>query len=266
MYHDRWNMPHVLGALDGKHVRITKPNKSGSTYYNYKNFFSIVLFGLCDADYKFLYVDVGAEGRSSDSTLWKYSSFNHDITREDNPLGIPDPAPFPGFNEDLHYHFIADDAFEMSEWLMKPYPSTKLTKGQRIFNYRISRARRVIENTFGILSTRFRIFRREIEMSPQNATTVVLACVVLHNYLRTEAPSAYLPKEGVDWEGKDYSQHKGVWRAERAMAGGEPTKVRNRSELVKDMRNDIAGWCLSKEGELPHQYDVVLEHDFYFER
>ena len=89
-------MPHLLGALDGKHVRIKKPNKSGSTYYNYKHFFSIVLFALVDADYRFLYVDVGAEGRASDSTLWKYSAFNRDIESEDNPLGIPEATPFPG--------------------------------------------------------------------------------------------------------------------------------------------------------------------------
>ena len=103
-------------------------------------------------------------------------------------------------------------------------------------------------------------------MSPDNATVVVLACVVLHNFLRTEAPSAYLPRESTDWEGKDYRQHRGAWRQERAMPGGEPTKVRNRCERVKDMRNNLAKWCVQKEGDLAHQYEVVFEHDFYFER
>ena len=184
MFHDRWNLPHVMGALDGKHVRITRPKKTGSLYWNYKNFYSIVLFACVDADYRFLYVDVGAEGRASDSTLWKYSSFNEDLERPDNPLGVPKPTPFPGYRGDLPYYFVADDAFEMSLHLMKPFPSQKLTLAQRIFNYGLSRCRRIVENAFGILSTRFRILRRELEMEPENASSVVMACVVLHNYLR----------------------------------------------------------------------------------
>ena len=259
-------MPHVLGAIDGKHIRITKPNKTGSTYFNYKHFFSIVLFALVDADYRFLYVDVGAEGRASDSTLWKGSDLYTDLYSADNPLGVPAPARFPGYVGELPFYFVADDAFELSENLMKPYPTTKLSMSQRIFNYRLSRARRIVENAFGILATRFRILRREIEMAPKHASVVVLACVALHNYLRTEAPHAYLPRPATDWEDKDYRQHRGIWRGEAALPGREPTRVRNRSERVKAMRNNLANWCLTKEGELPYQFQTVLEHDFYFER
>ena len=266
MFHDRWNMPHVLGALDGKHASITKPRKSGSMYYNYKNFHSIVLFACVDADYKFIYVDVGAEGRTSDSTLWKYSSFNQDICSEENPLGIPRPSAFPGYVGELPYYFVADDTFEMSLSIMKPYPATKLTLPQRIFNYRLSRCRRIVENAFGILATRFRILRREIEMEPDNAAIVVMACVVLHNFLRDKAAAAYVPQEATDWEDRNYQQHKGVWRGEAALPGREPTVVRNRSSKVKEMRNKLANWVLTKEGELKYQYQVVLRHDIFFER
>ena len=260
-------MPHLLGALDGKHIRIKKPKKSGSTFYNYKNYFSIILFAMVDAEYRFRYVDVGAEGRASDSTIWRYSAFNKDVEDANNPLGVPDPSPFPGYDDGkLPYHFVADDAFMMCERLMKPYPTTRLTQEQRIFNYRLSRARRVVENAFGILATRFRIFRREIEMTPEHASFIVLACVALHNYMMEEAPFAYMPKEATDWEGKDYTQHQGIWRKEKVLPGGQPTVARNRSEKVKDMRNAIANWCLTKEGELKHQWETVLKHDFYFQR
>ena len=259
-------MPHVLGALDGKHIRITKPNKSGSTYFNYKHFFSIVLFGLVDHQYRFLYVDVGAEGRASDSTLWKYSDFNKDLQHPDNPLEVPEPANLPGYPGKLPFYFVADDAFEMTENVMKPYPTTQLTFTQRIFNYRLSRARRIVENAFGILATRFRILRREIEMSPEHASEVVLACVALHNYLRTEAPEAYIPRPATDWEDKDYRQHAGIWRGEAALPGGLPTTARNRSERVKAQRNNLAAWCTDRAGELEYQYEVILRHDFYFER
>ena len=52
----KWNLRHCCGCIDGKHVRIIAPPHSGSQYYNYKGYFSIIM--LVDAHYKFMYVDV----------------------------------------------------------------------------------------------------------------------------------------------------------------------------------------------------------------
>lgn len=58
-------MPNCLGAIDGKHIAMQSPHKSGSAYYNYKHFYSIHLMAICDAKYKFTFVDIGAQGKSS---------------------------------------------------------------------------------------------------------------------------------------------------------------------------------------------------------
>ena len=87
----RWNFPNCCGALDGKHVRIIRPQNSIATYFNYKGDYSIILFALVDADYCFKYIDVGNDGRASDSTIFRNSTLN--IAMENNLLNWPEGGP-----------------------------------------------------------------------------------------------------------------------------------------------------------------------------
>lgn len=110
---------------------------------------------IADAKYKFTYIDVGANGRISDGGVFNRSSFFTSLT--DNKLHLPAPEPLPGRDEPVPYFLVADDAFALTNNLMKPYALRNLSGLERIFNYRLSRARRNVENAFGILGSRFRV-------------------------------------------------------------------------------------------------------------
>nr|CAI5834975.1 unnamed protein product [Callosobruchus analis]CAI5861367.1 unnamed protein product [Callosobruchus analis] len=130
-YWNLWQFPHCLGALDGKHIAFRAPISDGSFYYNYKGGHSIVLLGLVDARYRFIYVNIGS---------------NLAYAIQNNTAHFPPP-----------YVIIADEAFPLMKNLMKPYPGRELSPEAKIFNYRLSRARRMVESAFGILANRFRI-------------------------------------------------------------------------------------------------------------
>jgi len=78
-FEQAWNFPNCVGALDGKHVVIQCPSKSGSTFFNYKNQHSLNLMAVCDADYPFIMIDVGGYGRSNDSRIFRDSSYGKRI-------------------------------------------------------------------------------------------------------------------------------------------------------------------------------------------
>ena len=88
-FDEEWNYPHCLGAIDGKHVVIECPINGGSTYYNYKGFHSIVLMAVCDSNYSFTFMDVGAFGGTNDASVFSNTSFGKAF--ESKNINIPQP-------------------------------------------------------------------------------------------------------------------------------------------------------------------------------
>jgi len=82
---------------------------------------------------------------------------------------------------------VRNEAFPLKTYLTRPYPGSqsKADNENSIFNYRLSRARRVVENAFGILSQKFQIYQRTIQSLPENADIIFATCN-LHNYLRDQ--------------------------------------------------------------------------------
>ena len=86
-FEELWNMPHVIGAIDGKHIRIQCPTFTGTQYYNYRGFFSLVLMAICDADYCFTMFDIGQFGSNNDSGVLANSSVGEAF--ENNTINFP---------------------------------------------------------------------------------------------------------------------------------------------------------------------------------
>lgn len=245
------SLPHCIGALDGKHVRIQCPNNSGSEYYNYKRYFSLVLLASCDANYKFNFVDVGAYGSESDGGVFSRSDFGKGL--QNGNIHLPSSVPLPGTQDNFPYFFVADEAFPLSEHIMRPFPGNRLTEGKKIFNYRISSARILIENTFGILIQRFRIFRTEIISQPEKVKQIVIAAVCLHNFI---VSSRGIPQETQE---SHYPRNPHV-------SGGfsEMTRVgsNNSSRHNQDQRNKLMEYFLSDAGSVPWQQEKALRRSF----
>jgi hypothetical protein len=166
-FETRWNFPHCVGALDGKHILIQAPDQCGSIFHNYKHNNSIVLLALVDANYRFVYIDVGCNGRVSDGGVFNRCTLSRAL--QENTINLPDAIPlYESSSSPMPYVIVADAAFPLKDYIMKPYGGdrSRLSREQDIYNKRVSRARRVVENAFGILANRFRVFHTFINLPP----------------------------------------------------------------------------------------------------
>ena len=101
-------------------ILIKNPKHTGSYYFSYKGTFNVVLLGLVDADYKFIYGNVECNGRISDGGVFRNESLSKAL--EENSLNIPAARSLPGGNEALSFAVVAGDAFPLKGYLIKPYP------------------------------------------------------------------------------------------------------------------------------------------------
>lgn len=250
----RWNFHHACGALDGKHIAIRKPAKSGSLYFNYKGFFSIVLLALVDADYKFMWAQVGANGSSSDCGIYNHSSLEQCL--REGTIGFPDPEPLPHDDTDIPYFIIGDDAFPLRPYLVKPYAQRFQTHAERIFSYRCSRARRVVENAFGILANRFRCLTTTLATTPDNSRGIVKACLCLHNVMRMRYPN--LQNAVIDTEGTDGEIIPGAWRDGDVLQDmEEANRAPRETRAGKKLRVYLKHYYNSEVGSVPWQEAAV---------
>lgn len=209
----KWQLPNCLGAVDGKHISIRKPAKSGTEYYNYKRFHSFVLMAIADANYRFLSIDIGGKGSEGDSNIFSRTKLGKMIKDDDARLCLPPDSQIG--HENVPYFFIGDDAFPLVKRLLKPYSPKRnqpLTEQEIICNYRISRARRCVENAFGILVAKWACVGKTFFSKPVNSQRIVAACCLLHNFMINQKPQTYIPERYKDLLNENGEYVNGIWR------------------------------------------------------
>ena len=221
---------------------------------------------IVDYDYKFLFCDVGCQGRISDGGVFRNCEFNKAL--ENGTLNLPEPTPLPTStdpnatydrNDPLPYVFVADDAFSLSEHCMKPYAQANLSDRKRIFNYRLSRMRRISENVFGIWGSRFRVFTTTMELTPDKAVIITLATLALHNMLRVKGQESYLEENALDVENEDGSIEAGSWRATNTSHVQDiPKGRRNHPKMSAEKIRDAFADHFYGSGAIPWQWNVLL--------
>ena len=156
---------------------------------------------------------------------------------------------------------VGDEIFPLKTWLMRPYPG-QLTEEQRVFNYRLSRARRVIENEFGLLVARWRIFHTPINATVEHVESYVQAAVALHNYLGQTENAMYCPAGFIDSESKNGDVRPGEWRSMAQLESSSLAYLPNvrgsryRQNAV-EMREALKDYVNSEAGSVEWQLDHV---------
>lgn len=180
-YYLMWDIPHCVGSIDVRHIRIKKPARSASRYFNYKKFFSIALQAVVDARYKFIVIDVGGYGHQHDATTFRHSTLYKALKRK--KLQLPEDDELYKSNEISPYFLIGDGAYPLSKNLLKPYSGKNLSRRKKVFNKRLSRGRVAVECGFGHLCQKWRIFYKTINHAPKKAELITKAACILHNVI-----------------------------------------------------------------------------------
>lgn len=237
VFYEKTNFPNCLGAIDGKHIRCKNPNNVGSLYYNYKKYFSIVLMAVVNANLNFIAIDVGAYGREADLSVFRESAFGKNLYS--NLLQIPEPSTLPSTENNIQpYVFVADEAFGLHTNILRPFPGRGLNETRRIFNYRLSRARRTVECAFGVLANKWRVLHTPILVEPEFCDDIVKACCVLHNFVGK--------RDGCNYEEADENYI-------NLHLSDMDHQSRNVSSRGIEIRDNYANYFIN-EGAVPFQY------------
>ena len=231
-YKEKWGFPMCAGAIDGTHIPIATPLKNHATYVNRKSYHSIVMQAFIDDHYLFRDIVVGWPGSVHDARVFSNSEL---YTLGCSGQLFPQDLKVAILGREIHPVILGDPAYPLLSWLMKGYPENINTpRIQRRFNYRMSRARMTVENTFGHWKGRFRRFLKRVDMDVEGVVKVVAASCVIHNICEMRNETFF-----DDWLQEGFQDHD-----VRIVDG-----PRVEDEAASDVRDTLAAYFMTPEGQ-----------------
>lgn len=167
---NRFQLPGIIGAIDGTHVAILKPSNDEHNFINRKGFHSLNVQIVCDPNLIILNVNANFGGSTHDSFIWRQSQlkqFLHNLYE----------------NGHRGFWLIGDSGYPLEPYLLTPFHEPNDNTPEAEFNNRLNSARNTIERCIGVLKMRFRCMLKErtARYSPQFMGQLIIACVALHN-------------------------------------------------------------------------------------
>ena len=218
---------------------------------------------MCDARYNFIMVDVGSKGRQSDGGVFKNSNFYERLGNEE--LNLPPPSPLYPTGASVPQVCLTDAAFPLGRHGLRPFAGAgtgALPVAKNVFNYRLSRSRRTIENNFGIMAARWRIFRGEIVVELYMTKLIVQAAVCLHNFVKKHEND--LPEDVQYYCPPNFGDRleqgeliRGEWRREVGKHAFKTARLPLRENLsASEIRNHFMHYFMGP-GKVPWQDKAV---------
>lgn len=187
-------------------------------------------------------------GSLNDSGIWSNTKMCEAL--EKNTLSVPPARPLPNTDLASPFCLVGDEGFPLKKYLMRPYARKNLLGDQpRIFNYRLSRARRVIENAFGILVARWRVLQKPLGMKVETAEAIVQATTCLHNYIITTGENKRYSSEA-DVSNNIVTSNTFIQHLGRVGANSS-------AAAVMEQRDTLAQYFMTEQGSVPWQWQYI---------
>lgn len=199
-------------------------------------------------------------GSMNDAGIWLKTALREAL--EQNTIHLPEAHLLP-YTDRVHpFALVGDEGFPLKTYLVRPFPRRNLQNVEaKIFNYRLSRARRIVENAFGILVARWKILQRPLAVKLSTAEAIIQVTVCLHNFIMKTKNNQYFPHGIVDFENYDGEITPGNWRG----MIGENNFLHPLGRIGANIgttaairqRESLAQYFTSDEGSIPWQWRII---------
>lgn len=264
-FEQKWHFHKCLGIVGGKNVMISMRTAAAAAAAaagalppadNSANSYSnAILMAIVNDNFQFTYVNVSDKSRSNDSGIWQASDFNSCL--QSNTLHIPTDYNVNGSKCQLPYVFVGDKSFPLRNNLLRPFASRIPPYDERIFNYRLARARRVFDNTFNVLTNRFQCFHRPIALDSDRVDSIILAACTLHNFLLHNCQN-YIDLMSLDYEDTENGAVVHGTRIESAALLDLTLTTTSTTNIGKTVREEYKKF-FNGAGKVPFQ-DRMIQH------